>query len=422
MDPSQAGLLAAIIVLIVLSAFFSSCETAYSTVNKVRLRTLAADGDKKAAKALKMADNYDRLLSTILVGNNIVNIVIASLSTVFFANIIKSNASLSVTVSTIASTVVLLIFGEITPKSVVKEYPEKFCMTFNGLVKVFYFILTPFNELFMLWKKLLKKIFRLSSEVSVTEDELKTYVEVAESGGEISEHESELIRSAIEFDDLDIYDIMTPRVNVVAVEENDSIKEIARKFFDSGYSRLPVYSKTIDSIIGIIHEKDFYFIKDNADKKLSDIMQSSVCVSKTMKISAVLRIMQKAKIHMAVVVDEFGGTSGIVTMEDIIEELIGEIWDEHDEVEVLLKRVDDSSYLVSGAENLEAMFEALGVKVKEEFDSITVGGWVIEQMGKIPVAGEKLEFQNLMITITKATVKKVVEVRVKLSEPVEEEE
>ena len=367
-----------------------------------------------------MADNYDRLLSTILVGNNIVNIVIASLSTVFFAKII-SNDSLSVTVSTIASTVALLIFGEITPKSIAKEYPEKFCMTFNGLFKVFYFILTPFNELFMLWKKLIKKVFKLNSSSSVTEDELKTYVEVAESGGEISEHESELIRSAIEFDDLDIYDIMTPRVNVVAVEENESMEEIAQKFVESGYSRLPVYSKTVDSIIGIVHEKDFYFLKENDDKKLSDIIQSSVCVSKTMKISAVLRIMQKAKIHMAVVVDEFGGTSGIVTMEDIIEELIGEVWDEHDEVEVLLKRVDDDSYLVSGAENLETMFEALGVKVKEEFDSITVGGWVIEQMGKIPVAGEKLIFQNLIITITKATVKKVVEVRVKLEMPPEEE-
>lgn len=414
------GLLIALIILIVLSAFFSASETAYTTVNKVRLRTLAADGDRKAEKALKMADNYDRLLSTILVGNNIVNIVIASLSTVFFAKIITSNASLSVTVSTIASTVALLIFGEITPKSIVKEYPEKFCMSFHGAVFVFYIILTPVNELFMLWKKLLRKVFRLSSSSSVTEDELKTYVEVAESGGEISEHESELIRSAIEFDDLDIYDIMTPRVNVVAVEENDSTDEIAQKFFESGYSRLPVYSKTIDSIIGIIHEKDFYYYKNNEGKKLADIIQSSVCVSKTMKISAVLRIMQKAKIHMAVVVDEFGGTSGIVTMEDIIEELIGEVWDEHDEVEVLLKRVDDDSYLVSGAENLEAMFEALGVKVKEEFDSITVGGWVIEQMGKIPVAGEKLEFQNLIITITKATVKKVAEVRVKLIPPEEE--
>ncbi len=420
MDPSQVGLLIALIILIVLSAFFSASETAYTTVNKVRLRTLAQDGNKKAEKALKMADNYDRLLSTILVGNNIVNIVVASLSTVFFANIIKSNASLSVTVSTIASTVALLIFSEITPKSIAKEYPESFCMSFNGAVRVFYFILTPVNELFMLWKKLIKKVFRLSSSSSVTEDELKTYVEVAESGGEISEHESELIRSAIEFDDLDIYDIMTPRVNVVAVEENDSIEEIAKKFFESGYSRLPVYSKTVDSIIGIIHEKDFYFMKNGDGKKLSDIIQSSVCVSKTMKISAVLRIMQKAKIHMAVVVDEFGGTSGIVTMEDIIEELIGEVWDEHDEVEVLLKRVDDDSYLVSGAENLEAMFEALGVKVKEEFDSITVGGWVIEQMGKIPVAGEKLEFQNLIITITKATVKKVVEVRVKVIPPEEE--
>lgn len=420
MDDPSIWLIVAIVILIVMSAFFSASETAYTTVNKVRLKTLADDGNKKAVKALKMAENYDRLLSTILVGNNIVNIVIASLSTVLFGRLIQGE-SLAVTVSTIASTVVLLIFSEITPKSIAKENPEKFCMNSYGVFIVFYVILTPINELFMLWKKLLKKIFRLSSDNSVTEDELKTYVEVAESGGEISEHESELIRSAIEFDDLDIYDIMTPRVNVVAVEENDSLDEIAKKFVETGYSRLPVYSKTIDSVVGIIHEKDFYVLQNKkGDKKLSDIMQSSVCVSKTMKISAVLRIMQKAKMHMAIVVDEFGGTSGIVTMEDIIEELIGEVYDEHDEIEVLLKRVDDDSFLVSGAENLEAMFEVLGVNVKEEFESITVGGWVIEEMGKIPVAGEKTTFQNLEITVTKATVKKVVEVRIKVLPPEEE--
>ncbi len=421
MDPSQVAILLVYILMILFSAFFSAAEMAYSTANRVRLRTLEAAGNKKAAKVLKMLGNYDRILSAILVGNNIVNILSATLATLLFTSLIINNQNLAATLSTIVTTVVVLIFGEITPKSIAKEKPESFCMIFNPLVWFFCVLLTPVNILFMLWKKLLKKVFKLQRDTSVTEDELKTYVDEAKVGGEIDEHESDLIRSAIEFDDLDIYDIMTPRVNVVAIEENESPDEIAEKFFEHGYSRLPVYSKTIDSIIGILHEKDFYYLTKKEGVFVKDIIQSTICVSKTMKISAALRLLQKAKVHMAIVVDEFGGTSGIVTIEDIIEELVGEIWDEHDEIEILLKKTDDNTFIVAGEENLEAMFEAVGLEdVNEDFESITVGGWVTEQMGKIPVAGEKMEFENLSITVTKATVKRVVEVRVKVNEPAEE--
>lgn len=416
MTPTDVVILIAYISMIVLSAFFSACETAYSSVNKVRLRTYEAAGNKKASKVLKMTENYDRLLSAILTGSNIVNITAATLGTLLFSSLI-AKADLAATVSTIVTTAVIVIFGEITPKSIARERPESFCMMLNPLVWFVCLILTPVNELFLLWKKLLKKIFKLSRNTFITEDELKTYVEEAEDGGEIDEHESDLIRSAIEFDDLDVYDVMTPRVNLIAIEENESLEEIAEKFFEHGYSRLPVYSKSIDSIIGILHEKDFYYLTKKEGVSVKDIIQSTICVSKTMKISTALRMLQKAKVHMAVVVDEYGGTSGIITIEDIIEELVGEIWDEHDEVEILLKKLDDNTFIVAGEESLDTMFDALGLDVKEEFESATVGGWVTEQMGKIPVAGEKMEYENLIITVTKATVKRVVEVRVKANEP-----
>ncbi|MDR2202655.1 MAG: hemolysin family protein [Clostridiales bacterium] len=422
MDPPTIWLLIAYIALIALSAFFSASETAYSTASRVRLRTLEAAGNKKAGKALKTIDNYDRLLSTLLVGNNIVNITAASIATLIFADLLASRANLAVTVSTIVTTVMLLIFGEITPKSVAKERPEAFCMLMNPIVRFFCMLLTPVNALFMLWKKLLKSVFRLSRDSAVTEDELKTYVETAENDGEITGYESQLIRSAIEFDDLDIYDIMTPRVSVVAVEENADMDEVAAAFREHGYSRLPVYSGTIDSVIGAVHQKDFYELENKSAAKLKDILKPIVCVSRTMRISASLRLMQKEKVHMAVVVDEFGGTSGIVTMEDIIEELVGEIWDEHDEEEILIKKIDGDTYAVSGLENLETMFETLGQDVREEFASTTVGGFVIEKMERIPISGESFDYQNLTVTVTKATHKKVVEVKVKINPQEEEDE
>jgi CBS domain containing-hemolysin-like protein len=284
-----------------------------------------------------------------------------------------------------------------------------------------YMILTPLSALFMLWKKLIKKMFKLRAAAAVTEDELKTYVETAVAEGGITEHESDLIRSAIEFDDLDVYDIMTPRVNVVAVEENEDLDEIDKKFFDNGYSRLPVYNKNMDTIAGIIHEKDFYHMVKNGDKPLKEIIQSAVCVSRTMKISAAFRLMQKSKVHMAIVVDEFGGTSGVITMEDIIEELVGEIWDEHDEVEETIVELADGSYSVSGAESPDTLFEKLGVEDSEDYDAATVGGWVTEHMERIPTEGETLQFKNLSITVTKATERTVSEINVKKTESEQKE-
>jgi len=413
MDPEQYGILIAIVFLILLSAFFGFAETSLSFVNKVRLRTMAESGNKKAARVLRIVDNFDKVLSTILVGNNIVNITIASLSTVLFASLI-ANASLAVTLSTIITTVMILIFAEVTPKSIAKEKPETFAMIIARPMQLFIIILMPINAIFMLWKRFIHKVFKLENTDKITGDELLNYVDVAVDEGGINELESRLIKSAIEFDNLDVEDIMIPRVNVIAISDTTTTKKAGTLFTKHGFSRLPVYSGTIDNIVGIIHVKDFLTFCILKEKPIKSIIQPLVCVSECMKINGVLKILQEAKVHMAIVVDEHGGTSGIVTLEDILEELVGEIWDETDEEQVLMKRIDDNTFTVSGSKNLEDMFEALAIKTKEEFESTTVGGWVMEKLGKIPVVGESFEFDNLNIEVTKANIKSVLEVKINI--------
>lgn len=422
MDSGQAGLLLAIIVLIVFSAFFSASETSFTSVNKVRLLNMEDQGNKRASAVLKMSENYDKLLSTILVGNNIVNILATSLSSVLFASLIINNASLATTVSTIAMTITVLIFGEITPKMLAKMRPESVAMAFCPILKFFSVVLFPITIIFSGWKALIGKIFKTERTATVTEGELITIVETAESEGELKEHESQLIRSAIEFEDLDVKDIMIPRVNVVAVDDSSDMDAIYNKFTESGYSRIPVFHETIDSVIGIIHEKDFYAILHDGGNSVKDIIQPSVCVSDSMKISTVLRMLQKAKVHMAIVIDEFGGTEGIVTLEDILEELVGEIYDEHDEVEELFRPQPDGSYLVSGNENVDEMYEKLELDPPEDINSTTVSGYVVELMDKIPVVGEAVENDSLRFEVTKATAKHVHEVRVTFIKKDDEEQ
>ena len=422
MDSGQAGLLLAIIVLIVFSAFFSASETSFTSVNKVRLMNMEDQGNKRASAVLKMSENYDKLLSTILIGNNIVNILATSLSSVLFASLIINNASLATTVSTVAMTITVLIFGEITPKMLAKMRPESVAMAFCPILKFFSVVLFPITIIFSGWKALIGKIFKTERTATVTEGELITIVETAESEGELKEHESQLIRSAIEFEDLDVKDIMIPRVNVVAVDDSADMDAIYNKFTESGYSRIPVFHETIDSVIGIIHEKDFYAILHDGGNSVKDIIQPSVCVSDSMKISTVLRMLQKAKVHMAIVIDEFGGTEGIVTLEDILEELVGEIYDEHDEVEELFRPQPDGSYLVSGNENVDEMYEKLELDPPEDINSTTVSGYVVELMDKIPVVGEAVENDSLRFEVTKATAKHVHEVRVTFIKKDDEEQ
>ena len=397
-------------------------ETAYSCSNKLKLKTMIANGNKKAEKVLDLAENFDKLISTILVGNNIVNITTTSLAGLFFAQLIVNNTSLAATVSTIVTTVAVLIFGEITPKMLAKVYPERFAMAGYALIKFFSYLLFPINIIFAGYKFILSKIFKLKSEEVVTEDEIITMVEEAREGGTLKQDESKLIRSVIEFDDLEVGDILTPRVNIVAVSVDtplDSIKDI---FLNSGLSRLPVYRGTMDTIVGIMHEKDFFAVYLSDKKSIDSAYHEVTYTTEHIKISVLLKQLQREKSHMAIVLDEYGGTLGVITLEDILEELVGEIWDEHDEEVNYFKPVSDDCDIVNAEADLSDFYSYYKITDDEYgFDANTVSGWVIEQLGEIPSVGKKFSFANLDIEVTKATEKKVLELKVTKHAPQEEE-
>ncbi len=415
--------LIAVIVLIFLSAFFSATETAFTSANRARLKILAEDGKKSAKKALSLSENYDRLLFTILIGNNIVNIAMTTVAGLMFAKLIAS-ASLAATVSTAVITVAVLIFGEITPKTFAKEMPEKFACFASPLISFFIVVLFPLNMFFTGWKLILTKVFKFKSVDVITEEELLTYVEEASEDGTLDESESELISGAIEFNDVEVGDILVPRVNVIAVEMDTPMDEIKDVFLQNGFSRVPVYKGSIDTIIGMIHEKDFFNAYLKGTKNIKGIITSMAIATEHMKISVLLRTLQKQKVHMATVLDEYGGTLGIVTLEDILEELVGEIWDEHDEVVNYFTKVDDTTYLVDGNAELTDFCELFEQEEDEEWDSNTVSGWVIERYGEIPSIGSAFDYNNLEITVIKRNLRKVLEIKViiKSEEEMEEKE
>lgn len=409
-------------VMLVLSAYFSATETAFSSLNKTRIKTLAEKGNKKAEAVLKLSDKYDKLLSTILIGNNIVNIVLSSVCTVFFINLLIGNQSLGTTLATIVSTVVVLIFGEITPKSLAKESPESFAMFSLPIIRVLMVILTPFSAFFGGIRALISKMFKSKDDRRMTQDELLTLVDEVEQEGGIDKEESELLRSAIEFTDREASDILTPRTSLEAVADNLPNSEIARVFEESGYSRIPVYNGSIDSIIGIIHQKDFYGTINGTENSIEGIMKKPVFIPLSMKISDILKLLQKTKSHIAVVVDEYGGTMGIVTMEDILEELVGEIWDEHDEVVEDIVENDDGSYKVLCSTDLDKLFKLVDI-TDEETDAATVNGWVLEKFGYFPEAGEAFEFEKLSVKVLSSDDQRVNEIEVTVRDPeVEEDE
>ncbi len=414
-------LIIAIIVLVLLSGFFSGTETAFSCANKIKLKTFIGQGKKNAKAVYKFADeNYDKLVTAILIGNNIVNLTASALGAIFFGKLITDSPELATTVSTAVLTVVVLLFGEITPKYLASVYPEKMCYVFYPIMQFFYWILFPFSKIFDGYKALLAKIFKLKKDETVTDEEILSLVEEAEESGALREDESELVRSALEFDDLKVEDILVPRVDVHAVGNDWTMDEIKEVFEKTGYSRLPVYEETIDHIVGLIHERDFFsaYIKEKTD--VSSILQEIVFTTEHTRISALLKQLQRQKIHMAAVSDEYGGVVGIVTLEDILEELVGEIWDEHDEENVHFGKISDDEYWVDGKCNLEEFFELYEPEeeeepvVEEEFESNTVGGWVTELYGEIPPVGEILQYKHWEIKVVKATKQKVLKVRAKL--------
>lgn len=418
MDSHSTTLILILIVLLFLSAYFSATETAFSSLNRIRLKNRAAAGNKRAKLAYALSEDYDELLSTILVGNNLVNIASTAMATVLFTRALGEGAG--PTVSTIVMTVTVLIFGEVAPKSLAKEAPESFAMISAPVIRVLIVLLKPVNFLFTQLKKGLKKLFRISSSRSVTDSELLTIVEEAEQEGGIDQDESAMLRNVIEFDDIEAIDIMTPRVDVEAVSKDSSKEEVARLFRETGYSRLPVYEETIDSIVGVIHEKDFYTYVWNDEKNFLDILKPAEFIPPSMKISDLLKLLQQNKLHMAVIVDEFGGTEGIVTLEDVIEELVGEIWDEHDAVvQESFRKIDSGAYRVYCSTDLDDLFDFFHISCETE--ASTINGWLTENLDRIPVAGDSFEYEGLVFTVTKAENNRAEEIIVQ-GEPLEEEE
>jgi len=413
-----------LIVLIALSAYFSASETAFASYNKMRMKSEAEDKkDKKSRKArrvLELSENYEKLISTILIGNNIVNIVASSIATLLFTHLV-GNEAVGATVSTVVMTLAILIFGEITPKTVAKRtadnFSKKVAGSLGGLVATF----TPLTFVFNLWQKFVLSFLKDEDEAGITEDEIITVVEEAASDGEIDEQESELIKNVIKFSDLDVNDILTPRVDVAAVDISWDRERIAGVFADTEFSRLPVYEENIDNILGILYQKDFY---NHGETPVSELVKPVKFIFSSMKISRLLKLFQDTKCHMVVINDEYGGTEGIVTLEDVIESLVGEIYDEHDEVVEDIIKISDDKYRVLGSTSIDKFLETFELELEEEDDDsdiTTVSGFAAHNLEKIPDEGDIFEHENLKITITKTDSNRVLEAVVQVFPKTEEE-
>lgn len=417
MNPDIATKVAVMLLCVILSAYFSATETAFSSLNKTRLKALTEKGNKRAKLTYQLSEQYDKLISTILVGNNIVNIALASIGTLVF---VELYGDVGATISTAVVTVVVLIFGEITPKSIAKDNPEQFAMFSAPLLNVLMWVLTPVNFLFSQWKKLIGKLFKVNPDNKMSQEELLLLVDEVQQEGSIDEDEGELLRNAIEFGDLEAQDILTHRVDLEAVSIETSKDEIAQRFTETRFSRLLVYEESIDNIVGVIHQKDFYIGSGVTDKDVREVMTPPVFIHQSEKINDLLQTLQSTKAHIAIVIDEYGGTLGIVTMEDILEELVGEIWDEHDEVEEDFAELAENTYLVDCTVQLDDFSDRFDIKA--DSDSVSLGGWVMEQLGKIPAKGDSFEYDNLIVTVADVDAHRVAFVNVVVTPKEDSEE
>ena len=412
-----------ILCLLLLSAFFSATETAFTSLNRIKMKNMANDDVKNAKLVLKLEDRYDKLLSTILIGNNIANIGMTAIATVMFVALL--GGSLGPTASTVVMTVAVLIFGEISPKNIAKEHPEGFALFAAPIMRGLMWLFTPLNVLFSLWKKLLGKLFGTQENGSYTEDELITIVEEAQIGGSIGKEQQELITNAIEFDDLEAIDVITPRVDIVAVELGTSVEEIGRTFKESGLSRLPVYEDDLDNIIGIINQKDFHNYVVDENRELEQYIKPVAYVAESIKAAVLLKKMQTKKTHIAIIVDEYGGTTGLVTMEDIIEELVGKIYDEHDAIEMReVTRLYDGSYSVAGGANVEKFFEMVGEDI--DINATTINGWVMIELDRLAKVGDTFTYRSrhkiFHVRVTRADERRALMVQIRIEDIPEEDE
>jgi CBS domain containing-hemolysin-like protein len=398
-------------VLIICSGFFAATETAYSSMNSIKLKSMANRGNKSAVNTLKLAENYSKLITTVLIINNVINILATTLATVLFIQLFGQD--LGVSISTVFMTIVLLIFGEITPKSIAKKIPENYAIAVYKIVKIFMIIMTPITFIFDSWVKLVDKIFKFENDDTITSEEIETMVKQAHKFGGLEKDESNLIINAIKFDDQIVKEILTPRVEIIAIDINTSIKEIDRIYRESGYTRLPVYENSIDNIVGVLNEKEFYHMYvDNKDFKIKNIVKNILYTTSNVLIDDLLRKLQANKLHLAIVVDEYGGTIGLVTMEDILEELVGEIYDEHDEIVQYYEKINDNEYIVNADVDVDDFFNYFKLKEDLTIKSITLSGWLMNRNGIMPKQNSIFNYQNISITIIEINEKKIKHIKV----------
>lgn len=411
-----------IVLLLILSGIFSATETAFTSVSKIKMKNLASDDNESAELVLEITENFDKFLTTILIGNNIANIATTSIATLLFIEIYGKYGA---TISTVVVTVLVLVFGEISPKNIAKDKAEGISLFMAPSVKVLMILFTPLNWVFGVWKKFVDRVFKISSEHGYTEDELKTIIEEAKTGGNIGESQSELITNAIEFEDLEAIDIITPRIDIIAIELGTPNEEIAKQFKSTGLSRLPVFEDDLDNIVGILNQKDFHNYVVGEGKSVNLYIKPVAYVAESIKASILLKKMQTKATHMAIIVDEYGGTTGLVTMEDIIEELVGKIYDEHDTVEMReVTDLIDGSYSVAGGANVEKFFELQGEDI--DIDATTVNGWAMIELDRIPKVGDVFEYESkhklFKVRVTRADAKRALRLHIRVEDRPDENE
>lgn len=421
MDSAHITSIIIFFICIILSAYFSSSETAFTSARAVKLKTEAKNGDRSAARAVKLQNRFEEVLSTILIGNNLVNIASSSVATIFFVSFYPTYGA---TISTIVTTIILLLLAEITPKLLAKLAPEKIAKLSSPILEILLVIFKPLIWLLTQWQRMIKKILPVSSVNALSEEELLSFVDEARVDGSIEHEEHRLVKAAIKFDDVDVSTILTPRVDVIGVDIEDSDDKIESTFDQHPFSRLIVYDESVDNVVGVLHQKDFHrYLRAKHRNQLRvksviNLVSEVLYVPPVIKLSDLLRLMQRNKNHMAVVVDEHGGMTGIATMEDALEELVGEIWDETDVVENEIEELDEDveTYLVKGTYSIEKLLTQLELNLSEDWISNTVSGFVIEQLERVPKSNDSFQYEGYEFIVLDAQKRRVNEVLIKAIE------
>lgn len=411
------------LICLIIYAYFSATETAFTSFNKIKIKMLAEKGDKRAELALDLAENFDTLISTILIGNTLVNTLSASMATIFFTKLLFNlDEDISALIASVVMTLVVLIFSELSPKTMAKNAPDKFVLFSAPIIKVIKYLFSPLTYLLQKWQSLLAKIFKPQEDTGMTEEELISIIEEAEEDGGIDEEEGTLIKSAIEFGDLEVGDIFTPRIDITSLPITADKDTVAKTFTESGYSRIPVYEGDLDNVVGILYYKDFYALAKDKNISLEEIIKPVIYVAKTQNVNDLMKDLQEKQLHMAVVTDEYGSTAGIVTLEDILEEIVGDIWDEHDEIIEEIKEIGDGEYEVSGMTNIEKLFDVLDMPLDEELDASTANGWAMTVLERIPEEGDTFECGGLKVDVLKMDGRRIETLHIVDERPSDEDE